>query len=85
MHPIEQHTGHPLQPVRQGGQTLDRLSDGAVDNKQHLVHHLTLLELPVNLSQTCFIIYPGLNENQKYTLNFKTILKLFLVFFIGVR
>lgn len=49
MHPIQQHTAHPLQTLRQGRQTLDRPPNGAVDYEQHLVHHLTLLELPLNL------------------------------------
>lgn len=65
MHPIQQHTGHPLQTLREGRQTLDRSSNGAVDNEQHLIHHLALLELPLNLPQTHLIIHPGLKSNHK--------------------
>ena len=64
MHPIQQHTDHPLQALREGGQTLDRISNGAVDNEQHLVHRPTLLELPLNLSQTHLVVYQGLEKKQ---------------------
>lgn len=64
MHPIQQHSSHPLQAVGQGGQTLDRPTDGAVDNEQHLIHRLTLLKFHLDLLQTDLICYPGLKMNQ---------------------
>lgn len=62
MHPIQQHTDHPLEAVGQGRQTLDRPSNGAVDDEQHLIHSLTLLKLPLDLSQTDLICHPCLKE-----------------------
>lgn len=62
MHSLQQHTGHPLQTFRQGWQTLDGPSDGAVYDQQHLVHHLDLPELPLDLSQTWLVSHPGLKQ-----------------------
>lgn len=74
MHPIQQHTGHPLQSFGQGGDTLDGPSHGAVDDEQNLVHHLTLLELPLNLSQSTLIIRPGLQTKKTKGTNIKLLL-----------
>lgn len=65
VHPIQQHAGHSFQTLRQGRQTLDRVSNGAVDYEQHLIDHLTLLELPLNLTQAHLIIHQSLKYNKK--------------------
>lgn len=64
MHPIQQHCDHPLQALRQGRHTLDGSTDGAVDNEKHLSQCLMLLQLPLDLSQTDLVCYPGLKENE---------------------
>ena len=69
MHPIQQYTGHLLKPVGQGGQTLDRPSDSAVDDEQHFVHRLTPLELPLDLSETRLICHPGLTRKPEHRVN----------------
>lgn len=68
MHPLQQHAGHLLQTLRQGGQTLDGPSDGAVNNEQHLVHGLTALELQLDLSQTTLIRNERL-KTKRHTFN----------------
>lgn len=62
MHPVQQHTGHPLQAVGQEGQTLDYPPDGAEDDEQHLVHRLNLLQLLLDLLQTYLVIHQGLER-----------------------
>lgn len=65
VHPIQQHAGHFFQTLRQGRQTLNRVSDGAVDYEEHLIDHLTLLELPLHLTQAYLIIHQSLKYNNK--------------------
>lgn len=65
VHPIQQYEGHPFQTLRQRRQTLDRVTDCAVDYEQHLIDHLTLLELPLNLTQAYLIIHQSLKDNKK--------------------
>lgn len=64
MHPFQQHTNIPHQAEGQGGQTLDRTSNGTVDNEQHRVDRLALTELTLNLPQTFLILHPGLREKR---------------------
>lgn len=82
VHPIQQHTGHPLQTLRQAGDALDGPSDSAEDNEQNLIDHLTLLELPLNFLQSILIVGPGLQRGQVGDLE---TLKLGLKVFLAAR